>query len=81
MLYHYADMPEEMSIELSLDQVLEVSKKIGFQIEVLSPTATRDGADPVVAGLETSFNGLHKDSGWHASIPVQLRLVGRSETS
>eukprot|EP01122_Echinamoeba_exundans_P012048 TRINITY_DN4961_c0_g1_i1.p1 TRINITY_DN4961_c0_g1~~TRINITY_DN4961_c0_g1_i1.p1 ORF type:complete len:392 (+),score=57.30 TRINITY_DN4961_c0_g1_i1:31-1206(+) len=33
LLYHYADMPGEMSIELSLDQVLDVARKMGFIIE------------------------------------------------
>ncbi|KAG9301652.1 hypothetical protein G9A89_016722 [Geosiphon pyriformis] len=31
LLYHYENMPNEMSIELSLDQVKQVIKKIGFE--------------------------------------------------
>lgn len=36
LLYHYADMPDEMSIELTWEEVREVATKIGFTIEVVS---------------------------------------------
>eukprot|EP00128_Syssomonas_multiformis_P000879 Colp12_sorted_trinity150504_noHs@22405 len=31
LLYHFADMPKEMSIELSYEEIREVAEKIGFQ--------------------------------------------------
>ena len=34
LLYHYAEMPGEMSIELTWEEVVKVAKKIGFSIEV-----------------------------------------------
>jgi len=35
LLYHYADMPNEMSIELAYDDVRNVIEKVGFEIEVV----------------------------------------------
>jgi len=34
LLYHYADMPDERSIEPPYDILVEVIKKLGFVIEV-----------------------------------------------
>jgi len=36
LLYHYADMPNEMSIELAYDDVRKVIQQVGFVIEVSS---------------------------------------------
>ena len=34
LLYHYSDMPNEMSIELSYDEVRRVIEQTGFVFEV-----------------------------------------------
>jgi carnosine N-methyltransferase len=34
LLYHYADMPGEVSIELTLEQVMKIVEKTGFKVEV-----------------------------------------------
>lgn len=36
LLYHYAEMPGEASIELTWDEVKQIALKIGFTIEVAS---------------------------------------------
>lgn len=36
LLYHYAEMKGELSLELTLDQVLRVVKEIGFVIKVMN---------------------------------------------
>jgi len=33
LLYHYADMPYEQSIELSSEELMSVLKQVGFNIE------------------------------------------------
>ena len=35
LLYHYENMPGEMSIELSLEEVKSLVRKIGFDIKVI----------------------------------------------
>ena len=34
LLYHYADMPGEQSVELTWEEVLAVVKHVGFTVEV-----------------------------------------------
>lgn len=34
LLYHFENTPGEMSVELSLEEVKDVARKIGFRFEV-----------------------------------------------
>ncbi|CAG8439709.1 12086_t:CDS:10 [Ambispora leptoticha] len=46
LLYHYENMPDEISIELSLEQVKEVVKKLGFEFQKEKMITTTYTANP-----------------------------------
>jgi acetolactate synthase regulatory subunit len=79
LLYHYADMPGEISIELNLEQVLGIIRKTGFKLEVRqlhsAEVASRCSNMFVHIGRRDASKRVHQVSKLHACIPIQLRIL------
>jgi len=45
LLWHYSEQQEERQIELSLEEVLLLAEKVGFQVEMKEPISTSYSAD------------------------------------
>ena len=58
LLWHYVDQHEEHQIELSLEELLKVARKMGFEIEMRNPLVTSYSAD-AASMMQTVYNCAH----------------------
>lgn len=58
LLWHYSDMPGEVQIEVSLAELLDLVKAIGFQVEMQSPVPCSYATDRS-SMMQTAYNCAH----------------------
>lgn len=72
LLYHYADMPGEISIELAYDELRAAAVAVGFVFEACTRLAARRRSRPARWLTDRASTGVHRRS---AGPSVQRTLV------